>query len=143
MFLLLSDASSLLLSGTVRCQMETATSGRILHKPDFFFIYVLIKRNFGKSICLKNSAPCSSCFSGSLSIVGGLIIGDIAVSLNWATWWKCYLCPSHCRTSVALSMQRESVTPSASIMWLSIISINDRCFQAGVLSAVDSGPGFP
>ena len=46
--------------------------------------YVLVVE-FGLDL-FKNSASLSSSrFSGSLSVVGGLIIGDIAVSLNWAT----------------------------------------------------------
>ena len=32
-----------------------------------------------------SSAHVSNRFSGSLSIIGGLIIGDVAVSLNWAS----------------------------------------------------------
>lgn len=52
--------------------------------PQRLFFYVL-----GVEFLLdlfKNSSSISSGkFSGSLSIVGGLLIGDIAVSLNWAS----------------------------------------------------------
>lgn len=48
------------------------------------FFYVLAVE-FILDLFKYSSALSSGKFSGSLSIVGGLIIGDIAVSLNWAS----------------------------------------------------------
>jgi len=48
------------------------------------FFYVLAVE-FLLDLFKYSSALSSGKFSGSLSIVGGLIIGDIAVSLNWAS----------------------------------------------------------
>lgn len=48
------------------------------------FFYVLAVE-FLLDLFKYSSALNSGKFSGSLSIVGGLLIGDIAVSLNWAT----------------------------------------------------------
>lgn len=48
------------------------------------FFYILAME-FLLDLFKYSSALSSGKFSGSLSIVGGLIIGDIAVSLNWAT----------------------------------------------------------
>ncbi len=48
------------------------------------FFYVLVVE-FLLDLFKYSSATSSGKFSGSLSIVGGLIIGDIAVSLNWAS----------------------------------------------------------
>lgn len=48
------------------------------------FFYVLAVE-FLLDLFKYSSSLSSGKFSGSLSIVGGLIIGDIAVSLNWAT----------------------------------------------------------
>ena len=76
------------------------TSGRI--PPINLIFYVLIVE-FGLEL-FKNSASLSSSrFSGSLSIVGGLIIGDIAVSLNWATVEVLFYASITLLTSVALS----------------------------------------
>ena len=76
------------------------TSGRI--PPINLIFYVLIVE-FGLDL-FKNSASLSSSrFSGSLSIVGGLIIGDIAVSLNWATVEVSFYASITLLTSVALS----------------------------------------
>jgi len=76
------------------------TSGRI--PPINLIFYVLIVE-FGLDL-FKNSASLSSSrFSGSLSIVGGLIIGDIAVSLNWATVEVLFYASITLLTSVALS----------------------------------------
>jgi len=48
------------------------------------FFYILAVE-FLLDLFKYSSAHVSGRFSGSLSIVGGLIIGDIAVSLNWAS----------------------------------------------------------
>lgn len=48
------------------------------------FIYVLAME-FGLDLFRYSSMHASSRYSGPLSIIGGLIAGDIAVSLNWAT----------------------------------------------------------
>lgn len=52
--------------------------------PERLFFYVL-SVDFLLDLFKYSSSLSSGKFSGSLSIVGGLIIGDIAVSLNWAT----------------------------------------------------------
>ncbi len=56
---------------------ETIAPGRL-------FFYVLVVE-FILDLFKYSSALSSGKFSGSLSIVGGLLIGDIAVSLNWAS----------------------------------------------------------
>lgn len=48
------------------------------------FIYVLVVE-FLLDLFKYSSSLSSGKFSGSLSVVGGLLIGDIAVSLNWAS----------------------------------------------------------
>lgn len=53
-------------------------------EPYTIFIYVLVVE-FLLDLFKYSSALSSGKYSGSLSIVGGLIIGDIAVSLNWAS----------------------------------------------------------
>ncbi len=52
--------------------------------PERIIFYVLAVE-FILDLFKYSAAISSSRFSGALSIVGGLIIGDIAVSLNWAT----------------------------------------------------------
>ncbi len=52
--------------------------------PQRLFFYVLAVE-FLLDLFKYSSAMSSGKFSGSLSIVGGLIIGDIAVTLNWAS----------------------------------------------------------
>lgn len=52
--------------------------------PQRLFFYVLAVE-FLLDLFKYSSSLSSGKFSGSLSIVGGLIIGDIAVSLNWAS----------------------------------------------------------
>ncbi len=52
--------------------------------PQRIFFYVLAVE-FLLDLFKYSSSLSSGKFSGSLSIVGGLIIGDIAVSLNWAS----------------------------------------------------------
>jgi len=59
--------------------LSSADSG-----PTRLFIYVLTVE-FILDLFKYSSALSSGKFSGSLSIIGGLIIGDIAVSLNWAS----------------------------------------------------------
>lgn len=51
--------------------------------PRRLFFYVLAV-DFVLDLFKYSSALSSGKFSGSLSMVGGLVIGDIAVSLNWA-----------------------------------------------------------
>ncbi|MCI9143147.1 MAG: spore germination protein [Lachnospiraceae bacterium] len=55
-----------------------------IQTPQRLFFYVLAVE-FLLDLFKYSSALSSGKFSGSLSMVGGLIIGDIAVSLNWAT----------------------------------------------------------
>lgn len=52
--------------------------------PERLFFYVL-GVEFLLDLFKYSSSVSSGKFSGSLSIVGGLLIGDIAVSLNWAS----------------------------------------------------------
>lgn len=52
--------------------------------PVTLFVYVLAVE-FILDLFKYSTAHSTSRFSGSLSIVGGLIIGDIAVELNWAS----------------------------------------------------------
>lgn len=61
---------------------ELLSSGSL--SPQRLFFYVLAVE-FLLDLFRYSSALNSGRFSGSLSIVGGLIIGDIAVSLNWAS----------------------------------------------------------
>lgn len=51
--------------------------------PVKLFIYVLFIE-FGLDLFKYSSAHASSGFSNSLAIVGGLIISDVAIQLNWA-----------------------------------------------------------
>lgn len=59
--------------------LESADAG-----PVTVFFYVLAVE-FILDLFKYSAAHSTSRFSGSLSIVGGLIIGDIAVELNWAS----------------------------------------------------------
>lgn len=52
--------------------------------PARIFFYVLAV-DFAMDLLKYSAALTSSKYSGSLSIVGGLLIGDIAVKLNWAS----------------------------------------------------------
>lgn len=52
--------------------------------PERLFFYVLAVE-FTLDLFKYSSALSSGKFSGSLSMIGGLIIGDIAVNLNWAS----------------------------------------------------------
>ena len=107
------------------------TSGRI--PPINLIFYVLIVE-FGLDL-FKNSASLSSSrFSGSLSIVGGLIIGDIAVSLNWATVEVLFYASITLLTSVALS----SMEFGDAIRVYRIFII----LMTAVYRRADSGPAF-
>ena len=55
-----------------------------MQTPQRLFFYVLAVE-FLLDLFKYSSALSSGKFSGSLSMVGGLIIGDVAVSLNWAS----------------------------------------------------------
>lgn len=67
---------------------EFTQKWQLLHtdnlSPIRLFVYVLIVE-FILDLFKYSASVSSSRFSGSLSIVGGLIISDIAVSLNWAS----------------------------------------------------------
>lgn len=67
---------------------EFAAKWQLLHTenltPTRLIVYVLIVE-FILDLFKYSASVSSSRFSGSLSIVGGLIISDIAVSLNWAS----------------------------------------------------------
>ena len=66
--------------------------------PLRLFLYVLVVE-FLLDLFKYSAALSSSRVSGALSIVGGLLIGDIAVSLNWASMplspcWQTSPCPA-------------------------------------------------
>jgi len=67
---------------------EISASLNLLQDPGMgrfrIFFYVLAVE-FLLDLFKYSSSHISSRFSGSLSIIGGLIIGDVAVSLNWAS----------------------------------------------------------
>lgn len=67
---------------------EFTQKWQLLHtanlSPIRLFVYVLIVE-FILDLFKYSASVSSSRFSGALSIVGGLIISDIAVSLNWAS----------------------------------------------------------
>lgn len=65
-----ADAWGILISGSM--------------SPTRLFFYVLAVE-FLLDLFKYSSALSSGKFSGSMSVVGGLLIGDIAVSLNWAS----------------------------------------------------------
>jgi stage V sporulation protein AF len=58
------------------------SSGAMTRQRLFFYVLAV---EFILDLFKYSSALSSGKFSGSLSMVGGLIIGDIAVSLNWAS----------------------------------------------------------
>jgi len=70
------------------CFPDTAAAWGLLSDvgltPQRLFFYV-IAVEFLLDLFKYSSSLSSGKFSGSLSIVGGLIIGDIAVTLNWAS----------------------------------------------------------
>lgn len=53
-------------------------------EPTRLFVYILVVE-FMLDLFKYSSSLSSGKFSGSLSMIGGLLIGDIAVSLNWAS----------------------------------------------------------
>lgn len=72
----------------VSCYPDLAREWGLLSEenitPERLFFYVMAVE-FLLDLFKYSSSLSSGKFSGSLSIVGGLIIGDIAVTLNWAT----------------------------------------------------------
>lgn len=72
--------------------------------PDFYVLVV----EFGLDLFKYSASLSSSRFAGSLSIVGGLIIGDIAVSLNWATVEVLFYAAVTLLTSLSLSSMEFS-----------------------------------
>lgn len=66
------------------------------------FFYIMIVE-FLLDLFKYSSSHASGRFSGSLSIVGGLIIGDIAVSLNWASTEIFFYAAITLLTSLSLS----------------------------------------
>ena len=77
-----------------------------LPAPTLIF-YVLVVE-FGLDLFKYSASLSSSRFAGSLSIVGGLIIGDIAVSLNWATVEVLFYAAVTLLTSLSLSSMEFS-----------------------------------
>ena len=71
----------------------------------FFYIIAV---EFLLDLFKYSSAHVSGRFSGSLSIVGGLIIGDIAVSLNWASTEVLFYAAITLLTSLSLSSMEFS-----------------------------------
>ena len=63
-------------------EWEILSDGALTRQRLFFYVLAV---EFLLDLFKYSSAMNSGKFSGSLSIVGGLIIGDIAVSLNWAS----------------------------------------------------------
>lgn len=70
--------------------------------PQALVFYVLAVE-FSLDLFKYSAALSSSRFSGSLSIVGGLIIGDIAVRLNWASMEVLFYAAITLLTSLSLS----------------------------------------
>ena len=62
--------------------LQVVTSKEV--KPVELFIYVIIIE-LGLDLFRYSSAHASSTLSNSLGLIGGLIIGDIAIELNWAS----------------------------------------------------------
>ncbi len=70
--------------------------------PATLIFYVLLVE-FLLDLFKYSASLSSSGYSGSLSIVGGLIIGDVAVRLNWATMEILFYAAITLLTSLALS----------------------------------------
>lgn len=66
-------------------------------------IFYVISVEFLLDLFKYSAALTSSRFSGALSIVGGLLIGDIAVSLNWASSEVLFYAAVTLLTSLSLS----------------------------------------
>lgn len=64
------------------CLAAAHTRQRSVTLPPFFYVLAV---EFLLDLFKYSAALSSSRVSGALSIVGGLLIGDIAVSLNWAS----------------------------------------------------------
>ena len=62
--------------------LELISTAKLSHAELFFYFLAV---EFILDLFKYSTALSSSRFSSSLSIVGGLIIGDIAVNLNWAS----------------------------------------------------------
>lgn len=70
--------------------------------PQKLIFYVLVVE-FSLDLFKYSASLSSSRFAGSLSIVGGLIIGDIAVRLNWASMEVLFYAAITLLTSLSLS----------------------------------------
>ena len=71
--------------------------------PAWTLIFYVLVVEFILDLFKYSASLSSSRFSGSLSIVGGLIIGDIAVRLNWATMEVLFYAAITLLTSLSLS----------------------------------------
>lgn len=71
--------------------------------PAWTMIFYVLVVEFILDLFKYSASLSSSRFSGSLSIVGGLIIGDIAVRLNWATMEVLFYAAITLLTSLSLS----------------------------------------
>lgn len=84
----LSDSWQLLSTGTL---------------PGLTLVFYVLVVEFILDLFKYSASLSSSRFSGSLSIVGGLIIGDIAVRLNWASMEVLFYAAITLLTSLSLS----------------------------------------
>lgn len=90
---------------------EVSAHLNLLKDPDMgrfrIFFYVLAVE-FLLDLFKYSSSHISSRFSGSLSIIGGLIIGDVAVSLNWASTEVLFYAAITLLTSLSLTSMEFS-----------------------------------
>lgn len=90
---------------------RTAVEWRLLSTgelPPATLIFYVLAVELGLDLFKNSAALSSSRFSGSLSIVGGLIIGDIAVELNWASVEVLFYAAITLLTSLSLSSMEFS-----------------------------------
>lgn len=71
--------------------------------PPWTMVFYVLVVEFILDLFKYSASLSSSRFSGSLSIVGGLIIGDIAVRLNWASMEVLFYAAITLLTSLSLS----------------------------------------
>ncbi len=85
---------------------DIASQWQLLHTnnltPTRLIVYVLVVE-FILDLFKYSASLSSSRYSGSLSIIGGLIIGDIAVSLNWASTEVLFYAAVTLLTSLSIS----------------------------------------
>jgi len=90
---------------------DLASNMQLISEPGIgrirMFFYIIVVE-FLLDLFKYSSAHVSGRFSGSLSIVGGLIIGDIAVSLKWASTEVLFYAAVTLLTSLSLSSMEFS-----------------------------------